>query len=162
MSKDDFDKAMAKERLENQQNIDKVLASLGNVTKSLGDLSSQLQTFTVETTKTHAEVKNDISTLTTQMGTLQSSVDDTRVKFESKIVELEGSIKNLQKDVVEANTISADNIKEAVLPIIEEQILPKVKDDLKKEILAPVESAWNAIQSQTVNEHEPKFLRNQK
>ena len=69
------------------------------------------------------------------MKTLQTSVDDTRIKFESKLVELEGTVINLQKTVYENNTLTADNIKEAVIPVLEEQIIPKIKADLKKEIL---------------------------
>ena len=110
MSKDDFEKAMAKERAENKDSIDKVLASLGTVTATLGALSTQLHTFTVETTKNNAEVRNDISTITGQMTALQSSVDDTRTNFETKIVELEGSIKNLQKEVAESNTVTCEVI----------------------------------------------------
>ena len=48
ISKEELDTALQKERVENQNNIDKVLASLNSVTNSLGTLSSQLSTFTEE------------------------------------------------------------------------------------------------------------------
>ena len=158
ISKEELDKALAKERVENKNNIDKVLAQLSSVTASLGALSSQLSTFTDEFKTTNSEVKEEISSVKDQMKGLQSSVDDTRVKFESKFVELEGTVNDLQKTVTENNALTTDNIKEAVLPVLEDNIIPKVKADLKKEILGPVETAWNAIKAQEVQEHEHNLI----
>ena len=158
MSKQEFDMAMEKERVGNQQNIDKIMASLATVTASLGSLSSQLLSFTEETKQTDAAVKDEISNLGSQMVSLQCSVDTTRIKFESKLVELEGTVTNLQQTVAQNNALTTDSIKEAVIPILEEQIIPKVKADIRKEILAPVESAWNAMKSQEVEVHEHNMI----
>ena len=158
ISKDQLDKAMEKERAVNKQNIDKVLEQLAAVTKSLGSLSSQLTTFTDETKKNNEEVKGEIAAVNDNMKTLQQSVDDTRTKFESKLVELEGTVSDLQKSVAENNAVTADTIKDTVIPVIENDIIPKVKADLKKEILAPVESAWDAIKAQEVHDHDHNLI----
>ena len=158
ISKEQFDEAMEKERVENKSNIDKVLASLGAVTTSLSTLSSQLHTLSDEVKINNKEVKEEIAVVNGKVTSLQSSIEDTRINLESKFKELEGTVQVLQKTVAETNAITADNIKEAVLPILEEQVIPKVKAELKKEILAPVEAAWNAMQSQDVQEHEHNLI----
>ena len=94
ISKEEFDEA----KKENQTNIDKVLASLGS-------LSAQLVTLTDETKRNNSEVKEEISFVNAQMRNIQSSMEDTWIKFESKLVEIEGTVHTLQKTVPDTNTL---------------------------------------------------------
>ena len=132
--------------------------SLATVTTTLGSLSNQLNTLTDEFKTTNKEVKDEIANVNGQMKSLQASVEDNRIQFESKLVELEGSVKVLQDTVTESNAITAEKIKEAVLPVLEEQVIPSIKADMKKEILAPVEAAWYAMISKDVQEHEHNLI----
>ena len=147
ISKEEFDKTMVEERAHNQRNMDKILTSLGL-------LSDQLKNCTEENNKMNEEVKDEIGSVSDQMRTLQTSVDETRIKFEHKLVELEGRVNRIQDSVAKANTITTENVME----VLDMEVIPKIREGLKKEILSPVEVTWNAIQAQKVQEHEHNMI----
>ena len=85
---------------------------------------------------------------------LHQSVEANRIKFESKVVEIEDKVNKIQETVDNHNKVSTDTIKE----VLDAEMIPKIKDELKKDILSPVEVTWNAIQAQKVHEHEHNLI----
>ena len=131
---------------------------LSRFDKRLDGLASKLDKFIVDTSETNDEVKNEFVAIKEQVSGLQSSVDDQRIKFESKLVELEGNFGKLSESVISASSLNTLEIKEALVPVIKEEVIAEVKKDVKAEILPPVIATWNAIQAQKVWEHEHSLL----
>ena len=108
ISKEEFEQAMTKERQQNQSNMDKILASIA-------ELSNQLKTCNDNSKQFNDEVRNEICTVSKNLRDLHQSVDANRINFENKIVEVKGRVDKIQETVDNHNKGTADTRKFLIL-----------------------------------------------
>jgi hypothetical protein len=127
----------------------------------LDGLAKKLDKVIDDNSETKAEVKSEFVNIKEQVSGLQTSVDTHRIKFENKLVILEGNFQQLSESVITASLNNTKEIKEALIPLVKEvkeEVSNSVKKDVKADILPPVRATWNAIQAQKVWEHEHSLL----
>ena len=129
-----------------------------NINSRMDGFSTKLDTLTEHNTKSNDAVQTQMTGVQGQMRTLQSSVDDNRIKFESKLVELEGQINLFQENALSSAGVTKDDIKDVVLPMIDDEVVPRIKNEVKREILSPIKATWNAMQAEKVFEHEHSLI----
>ena len=149
MSKEDLKEMFNQQRQENKEIMDKMNTRMDN-------LYSKLDTITDNNIASNKAVQDTMSDVQVEIRDLKSSVDDNRVKFEEKLVQLEGQFNKFQENAL--NTmISKEEINDIVRPMIDE-VVPKIKDEVKKDILSPVKATWNAIQAEKISEHDHSLI----
>ena len=137
---------------------DTIAKGLSKFDSRLDGLANKLDKVIKDNIEANDEVKSELVNMKEQVSGLQNSLDDQRIKFENKLVQLEENFSLLSESVMSASTKNIEEIKEALVPIVKEEVIESVKKDLKKEIIPPVKATWNAIQAQKVWEHEHSLL----
>ena len=144
-------RAMLEKQNKDQQDF------MGKMTSRMDNLYTKLDSIKTDNTNTTTLVQNHMTKVESRIDNLQSSVDDNRIKFEDKLVQLEGQFNKFQENALNQLTTSKEDIRDAVTPIIDE-IVPKIKEDIKNDIISPVKATWNAILSEQVKEHEHALI----
>ena len=150
MSPEELRERFDLQRKENHEILEKM-------TSRMDSLFTKLDTITQNNIDSNNAVQDTVNTMQDQVRGLQTSVDDNRVKFESKLVELEGQFNKFQENALNSMVTAKEDIKEVVRPMIEE-ITPKIKDEVKKELLAPIQATWNTMQAEKVHEHDHSLI----
>ena len=135
-----------------------ITKGLSKFDRRLDGLASKLDKVIVDNAEASEQVKTEITGMKEQVSGLQASVDDQRVKFENKLVELEGNFDKLSESVISASNINTKEIMETLVPLVKDEVIATVKKEVKDEVLPPVKATWNAIQAQKVFEHEHSML----
>ena len=161
-TEEQFSKGLAKfeNRLDDlaKDTDESIAKGLSKFDRRLDGLASKLDKVIVDSSEASEEVKKEFVGMKEQVSGLQQSLDNQRIKFESKLEELEGNFSKLSESVLSANSTNIQEIKETLIPIVKEEVIATVKKDIKDEILPPVQATWNAIQAQKVFEHEHSLL----
>ena len=80
------------------------------------------------------------------------------VIIEEKFNGLESEFIKLQDTVENSVSRAADDVKKVIVPMIENEVVPKVKSEVKTEILRAVDGTWKAQLVEKVNEHEKSAI----
>ena len=131
--------------------------TMSKINTRMDNLYSKLDTITQSNTSTNKAVEDTMSNVQDEIKGLKTSVDDNRVKFESKLVELEEQFNKFQENALSSMITAKEDISSVVRPMIDE-IAPKIKDEVKKDILSPLKATWNAIQAEKINEHDHSLI----
>ena len=119
----------------------------------LEGFDKKLDNITDMNSKSNEAVQVQIQGFQDHLITLQGSVDETRIKFEEKIVDLEGQFNIFQENALKTNVVTKDNIIETV-----KEFLPDIRKQVTNEILSPIQATWNALQAEKVLEHEHSMI----
>ena len=71
---------------------------------------------------------------------------------------MEENLNRLSESVMSTSAASTHEIKEAITPLLKEEVAEAVKKEANVKLLPSVKSTWNAIQAQKVWEHEHSLL----
>jgi hypothetical protein len=153
----------ARHRKENQEDMDKTVkaavetavASL-NINSRMDGFSNKLDAISATNNETNIVVQQQMSGFQDQIRTLQSSVDDNRIKLETELVTLKGQFNLVQENAMTGIT-NKEDIEDIVIPMVE-SLVPKVSTEVKRDILSPVKATWNAIQAEKVHEHDHSIV----
>ena len=137
---------------------DNLTKGLSKFERRMDGLASKLDKVIQDNTEANNEIKDELVNMKDQVSVLQNSVDNQRSKFEDKLVQLEGNFNLLSESVLSASTKAAEELKEALVPIVKDEVIEVVKKEVKEDVLPPVMATWNAIQAQKVWEHEHAML----
>ena len=119
----------------------------------MNGFAKKLDDITEMNSKSNDSVKEHLSVVQDQMTNLQTSMDNTRIKFEEELVTLQGQFNNFQENALKTPVTSKDDIMEVV-----KECAPQLKDQWTKEILSPLQATWNAIQAEKVLEHDHSMI----
>ena len=157
----------ARHRKENQEDMDKTVkaavetavetavASL-NINSRMDGFSNKLDAISATNNETNIIVRQQMTGFQDQIRTLQSSVDDNRIKLETELVTLKGQFNLVQENAMTGIT-NKEDIKDIVIPMVD-SLVPKVSAEVKRDLLSPVKATWNAIQAEKVHEHDHSIV----
>ena len=157
-----FDKTVQKfeQRVDNlaKESDLNIAKPISNFDGRLNGFAEKMEKVFEKTQLAQENIRKEFSAVTEQVSGLKTSLDNTNKKFEDKFAEIEGNLGRIAETVVSANPLNAEEIKEALGPVVKEEVIAVVKRESEKEIMPSVRATWNAIQAQKVLEHEHSLL----
>ena len=158
-TEESFSKAMTEFMKQSKLDSEKAVSDgMKKFDSRLDGLSKKLDKVIKDNSESKDEVKAEFVGLKEQVVKLKTSVDDQNLNFENRLSDLEGNVKALTDSVHENSTQNLQEIKEAIIPLIKDELIDTVKEEVKKEMMQPLRSTWIAIQKQNVWDHEHALL----
>ena len=167
-SKEEMLELFAKQSQENQENMEATVkaavetaisSSSLNINSRMDGFSTKLDSILKSNSQTNNDVQDQLSGFQQQIRDLQQSVDEKQIRHENELVQLKGLFNQFQENALStAGIVNKEDIANVILPVVENELLPKIREDIKKEILSPVKATWNAIQAEKVHEHEHSIV----
>ena len=132
-------------------------AFMEKLSSRMDNLYEKLEGITDDNKSSNNAIQTNVAGVESSIKELQSSVDDNRVKFEEKFIQLESQFDKFQENALNSMITTKEDIREAVIPVVEE-LVPQIKEDIKKELAAPLKATWSAIQADKVKDHEHAII----
>ena len=112
---------------------------MATMNSHMDKLYTKLDSITEDNTDSNNVVQTHMTDVQEQIRGLKSSIEDTGITFENRFVQLEGKFNQFQENALSSIITTKEDITDAVKPMIEEMV-PKIKDEVKKDILVPLKA----------------------
>ena len=129
-------------------------ATMSKLTEKMEDFSKKLD---AQDDKQEIINKN-VNTINDNFATFKETIENNNKILEDKMNIMEGEFVKLQDKVETCVTKASEEVKAVVAPMIREEIAPKLKDEIKSEILNSVDGTWKAQLAEKVKEHDKSAI----
>lgn len=103
-------------------------------------------------------VNKNVNALTETFENFKDTIENNNKALEQKMNLMEGEFAKLHDKVDNCVGKAAEEVRAAVTPIIHDEIVPKLKADIKNEIVKSVDGTWKAQLADKVQEHEKSAI----
>ena len=128
---------------------------------TLSKLDEKMETFSkkLDTQDQKHEVVNvNVTALNANFENFKQAMETNNKVLEDKMNTMEGEFVKLHDKVETSVTKTTEEVKAAIVPIIENEVAPKLKEEVKHEILKTVDGTWKAQLAEKVKEHEKSLI----
>ena len=129
--------------------------------KTILSLNDKIDVFTNKLDKQDERqdtLNSNMTDLSNTFATFQESLKNSNKVMEDKMNNLENEFSKLQETVENSAGKAADEVKNTIVPMIQDEVVPQVKNEVKAEVLKSVEGTWKAQLAEKVKEHEKSAI----
>ena len=113
-------------------------ALLTGITSRMDQFATQLASNTEQSAKTEQKLE----TFTNNFATFKETLENSNKNVEKKIEGLEIEIGKIQDTVENSAAKITEEVKSTIVPFIQDEIAPKMKSEIKTEVLRAVDASW--------------------
>ena len=106
----------------------------------------------------HELVNKNVNTLNETFTSFKETIENNNKAMEQRMNLMEGEFTKLHDKVENCVSKASDEVRAAVTPRIKEEIVPKIKNDVKAEVLKAVDGSWKSQLAEKVKEHEKSAI----
>ena len=138
--------------------IQDLLSGLQSTISKLNDkmegFSKQLDT----QDKKQELVNSNVTALNDTFANFKDAMETNNKVLEGKMKDMEGEFVKLHDKVENSVSKATEEVKAAIVPIIHNEVAPKLKVEIKDDILKAVDGTWKAQLADKVKEHEKSVI----
>ena len=100
----------------------------------------------------------NMTDLSNNFVTFQDTLKNNNKVMEEEMNSLKNEFSKLQETVENSTAKAAEDVKNTIIPIIQNEVVSQVKTEVKAEVLKSVGGTWKAQLAEKVNEHEKSAI----
>ena len=104
----------------------------------LKDISKRMNEFSDQAIKT----EQNMTTLSSNFTSFKESLEVSNKKVEDKFDAIENELGKIQDTVTNIAIKVTEEVKNSIVPFIQDEIAPKIKAEVKNEVLKAVDATW--------------------
>ena len=113
-------------------------AFLTGISSKMDQFTAQLSSHTEQSAKTEQK----LATLTDTFANFKETLENSNKSLEKKIEGLEVEFSKIQDTVENSAAKITEEVKSTIVPFIQDEIAPKMKSEIKSEVLKAVDASW--------------------